>query len=177
MDDVIDFTALSLGLPDATDTPTAASGMSALLFSTPLSISSGSPGGGRFGSSVGLFYCREINTAESVCGGVIANSGYNRFCLKLNCEVKSHRIQKVKIEVGTLYILGARKEQALLEPSLELESCQRILIRKFLLKVPNQVTIGKPSLPLKLNGKIKYPPWKNAAIPHGKILSHHPSTN
>jgi hypothetical protein len=97
MDDVIDFTTLSLGIPDAEDTPAAASGTSDSLFSTPLLTSSWSTGGDRFGSSVGLFYCREVNTVEIVCGGVIANSGYNRFCLKINCEVKSHRIQKVKI--------------------------------------------------------------------------------
>jgi hypothetical protein len=66
-----------------------------------------------------LFYCEEVNKNKSPGGGVIANSGYNRFCLQINCEVKSHRLQKVKLEAGKLYILGVRKEQALLEPSLD----------------------------------------------------------
>jgi hypothetical protein len=119
MDDVIDFTTLSLGIPDVSDTPAASTGTSDSLFSTPLLASSGSTGGDRFGSSVGLFYCREVNTVKSPCGGVIANSGFNRFCLKLKCEVKSHRIQKAKLVVGHMYILGVRKKQALLEPSLD----------------------------------------------------------
>jgi hypothetical protein len=74
---------------------------------------------GRFGSSVGLFYCCEVNTVKSPRGGVIASSGFNPFGLKLNCKVKSHRIQKVKLVVGNMYIIGIRKEQALLEPSLD----------------------------------------------------------
>jgi hypothetical protein len=122
MDDVIDFTALSLALPDIADTPTSSSDTSASMFSTPLLTSSGSTGGDRFGSSVGLYYCQEVNTNTSPCGGVIANSGYNRFCLRINCKVKSHRLQKVKLEAGKLYILGARKEQALLEPLLDVSS-------------------------------------------------------
>ena len=46
MDDVIDFTTLSLALPDIADTPAASSGTSDSLVSTPLSTSSsGSTGG------------------------------------------------------------------------------------------------------------------------------------
>jgi predicted nucleic acid-binding Zn-ribbon protein len=115
MDDVIDFSALSI-LPVPTAPVAAASGTSASLFSTPLSTSSGSTGGDRFGSSVGLFYCRDDT---DVCRGVIVNSGGNRFCIKSTCEVKAHRAQKVIISAGNLYILGTRKDQSLLEPSLE----------------------------------------------------------
>ena len=43
MDSIIDFTNLSLAIPG--DTPAAASGTSASLFSTPLSTGSGSTGG------------------------------------------------------------------------------------------------------------------------------------
>jgi hypothetical protein len=63
-----------------------------------------------------LFYCRD---ATAICRGVIANSGQNRFCIKTNCEVKAHQAQKVIINDGNLYILGTRKDQSLLEPSLE----------------------------------------------------------
>jgi hypothetical protein len=112
MDDVIDFSNLSLKvLPvSASGTPaSASSGAPVSLFSTPLSASSGSTGD-RIGSSVGMFYCRD---SSAPCCGVIANSGFNRFCLKTNCEVKAHRTQKVIIKVGNLYILGTRKDQAL----------------------------------------------------------------
>jgi hypothetical protein len=115
MDDVIDFSNLSLEVPVASETPAASSGTSVSLFSTPLSTGSGSTGGDRFGSSVGLFWCRDFNAP---CCGVIANSGFNRFCTKMNCETKAHRAQKVTIELGFLYILGTRKDQAILEPSL-----------------------------------------------------------
>jgi hypothetical protein len=37
----------------------------------------------------------------------------------VNCEAKSHRTQKVNLAVGNLYILGTRKDRALLQPSLE----------------------------------------------------------
>jgi hypothetical protein len=117
MDGVIDFTALSLDIPPAADTPAAGS-TGTSLFATPLSTCSGSTGGDRFGSSVGLFYCREVSSV-SVCRGVIAKSGNNRFCLKATCEIKSHRNQKVMLAPDSLYILGTRKDQALLEPSLK----------------------------------------------------------
>jgi hypothetical protein len=65
--------------------------------------------------SVTLFLCQDT---KSLCRGLISNSGDNRFCIRTKCEVKSHRVNKVEVKEGHLYIRGKRKEQALVEPSL-----------------------------------------------------------
>jgi hypothetical protein len=72
-------------------------------------------GGDRLGS-VKLFLCQDV---KSLCRGLISNSGDNRFCVRAKCDVKSHRVNKIMIKEGHLYIRGNRKEQALVEPSLD----------------------------------------------------------
>jgi hypothetical protein len=65
---------------------------------------------------VKLFLCESVNNP---CGGVIINSGNNRFCTKSKCGVKSHKSSKVVLQDNHLYIMGNRKHQALLEPSMD----------------------------------------------------------
>jgi hypothetical protein len=69
-----------------------------------------------------LYYCREIGTEKegSLCGGAIANSGGNRLCVRIKCDFKSHQTQKVILVPGRLYMMGGSKDQALLEPSLDI---------------------------------------------------------
>jgi hypothetical protein len=54
-----------------------------------------------------------------VCGGAIAGSSGARFCVKPRCTTKTHIISKVNLCDNHFYIRGNRKDQALLEPSLD----------------------------------------------------------
>jgi hypothetical protein len=69
--------------------------------------------------SVKLFWCEEVS---SVRGGVIASSGGGRFCVKAVCDVKSHLSSKVLMRFNHLYICGKRKNQAMIEPTLDSSS-------------------------------------------------------
>jgi hypothetical protein len=119
MNTVFAFDTLSLGdeerAPDAS--PRSLRGTSVGLFATtPLLAMSGSTGGDRM-VSVKLFWCKEVS---SVCGGVIANSGGGRFCVKAVCDVKSHLSIKVLMISNHLYIRVKRKDQAIIEPALNI---------------------------------------------------------
>jgi hypothetical protein len=69
--------------------------------------------------SVKLLWFIEVSP---VCGGVIASSGNGRFCVRKSCDVKSHRSNKILMKDNHLYILGKRKDQALVEPILDADS-------------------------------------------------------
>jgi hypothetical protein len=45
-----------------------------------------------------------------------------RLCVRINCDFKSHQSQKVILVPGRLYMMGGRKDQALLEPSLDVSA-------------------------------------------------------
>jgi hypothetical protein len=72
--------------------------------------------GTRWLASVKLFMCKEV---KSVCREAIANSGANQFCIRGQCDVKSHRINKVFLKEDHLYIIGKRKDQALVNLTLD----------------------------------------------------------
>ena len=69
-------------------------------------------------SSVRLLFCEEVGT---FCGGVIRGSGSERFCgrLSVECNVRSHKSQKVVLRENHLYIRAPRGDQVLTENSLD----------------------------------------------------------
>jgi hypothetical protein len=75
-------------------------------------------GGGKSSSvEVQLYWCQEV---AEVCHGVIGGMENNKFCTKRMCrDNKKHKTQKVVLRANQLYIMGTRKDQALLEPCLE----------------------------------------------------------
>jgi hypothetical protein len=88
------------------------------LFATPSSSASGSTGGGKVGTTLGLLLVSDI---LDVCGGVISGAGHSvmRFCTKPSgaCHTKGHR-SKVLLKGNTFYIKHTRAGQARFEPSL-----------------------------------------------------------
>jgi hypothetical protein len=66
--------------------------------------------------SVKLFWCIEVQTVR---GGAIAESSGAQFCVKPRCTTKTHIISQVNLRNNHFYIHGNRKDQALLEPSLD----------------------------------------------------------
>jgi hypothetical protein len=83
------------------------------LFATPSSSASGSTGGGKVGSTLGLVFVSDI---LEVCGGVISGAGHSvtRFCTKPSgsCHTKGHRTKKVLLRNNTFYIKHTRAGQA-----------------------------------------------------------------
>jgi hypothetical protein len=60
--------------------------------------------------------CREL---KSLCRGIISNSEDGRFCTRTRCDVKTHKANKITVKEGHLYIRGTRKDQALVEPLMD----------------------------------------------------------
>jgi hypothetical protein len=123
----VDFAGLTIIDEDVAPAPvsnssrttfaSAAAGTStAGLFSSPSSVASGSTGGVKLGSTMGLVH---VGNVVEVCGGVISNSDRQRFCCKVvgSCATKGHKI-KLKIAPNTLYIQHTRAGQGRFEPSL-----------------------------------------------------------
>jgi hypothetical protein len=89
------------------------------MFATPSSSASGSTGGGKVGTTLGLMVL--VNDILDVCGGVISGPGHTvtKFCIKPSglCLTKGHR-NKVILSHDTFYIKHSRAGQARFEPNL-----------------------------------------------------------
>jgi hypothetical protein len=90
------------------------------LFSSPSSLASGSTGGVKVGSTLGLVY---VGNVLGICGGVIQNSDQRRFCTKAagTCSTKTHKTARVNLVAETLYVKHSRNGHALLKPSLPVD--------------------------------------------------------
>jgi hypothetical protein len=124
----LDFELCTINEAIASESPTPlrtsfavplTTGTSTGLFSSPSSLASGSTGGGKVGSTLGLLY---VDIVKNVCGGVIQNTEQLRFCCKSSssCTVKAHK-SKVNLTAGTLYVKHSRTGQARLRPCLSVE--------------------------------------------------------
>jgi hypothetical protein len=86
------------------------------LFSSPFSLTSGSPRRGKIGSTLGVVY---VGKVLNVCSGVIQGSGQSQLCCKLSgvCTTKTHK-DKVNLEPEMLYMRHSRNGHARMDKNL-----------------------------------------------------------
>jgi hypothetical protein len=96
--------------------PSSSTGTSDGFFLLPSSLASGSMGGGKLGSSLGLVY---VGGITQMCGGVIQNLEQKRFCCKPAgaCSTKGHKAKLVGLSTKTLYVKHTQNGHARLEPN------------------------------------------------------------